>query len=52
MWLCFGDYDLVFIAGVPGNESMAAMALAVAAGGAIKASKSTPLMTAAEGIDP
>jgi uncharacterized protein with GYD domain len=49
-WLCFGEYDLVLIADVPNNESMAAMALAVAAGGAIKASKTTPLMTGAEGI--
>ena len=28
-WLCFGDYDLVIIADVPNNESMAAIALAV-----------------------
>ena len=28
-WLCFGDYDLVIIADVPDNESMAAIALAV-----------------------
>jgi uncharacterized protein with GYD domain len=49
-WLCFGDYDLVLIADVPNNESMAALALAVAAGGAIKTSKTTPLMTGAEGI--
>ena len=38
-WLCFGEYDLVIIADVPDNESMAAVALAVGAGGAIKASK-------------
>ncbi len=50
-WLCFGDYDLVLIADVPNNESMAAIALAVAAGGAIKASKTTPLMTGAEGVE-
>lgn len=49
-WLCFGDYDLVLIADVPDNESMVAIALAVAAGGAIKASKTTPLMTGAEGM--
>ena len=50
-WLCFGDYDVVLIAELPGNESMAALALAIAAGGAIKASKTTPLMTGAEGIE-
>jgi uncharacterized protein with GYD domain len=48
--LCFGDYDLVIIADVPDNESMAAIALAVGAGGAIKASKTTVLMTGTEGV--
>jgi len=50
-WLCFGDYDLVLIADVPNNESMAAVALAVGAGGAIKASKTTVLMTGSEGVN-
>jgi uncharacterized protein with GYD domain len=50
-WLCFGEYDLVIIADVPNIESMAGIALAVAAGGAIKASKTTPLMTGAQGSD-
>ena len=49
-WLCFGDYDLVIIADVPDNESMSAIALAIAAGGAIKASKTTVLMTGTEGV--
>ena len=49
-WLCFGDYDLVIIADVPDNESMSAIALAIAAGGAIKASKTTVLMTGMEGV--
>ncbi len=48
--LCFGDYDLVIIADVPDNESMAAIALAVGAGGAIKVSKTTVLMTGTEGM--
>ena len=47
-WYCFGDYDLVIIADVPDNQSMSAIALAIAAGGAIKASKTTVLMTGAE----
>ncbi len=51
-WLCFGEYDLVIIADVPNNESMAALALAVGAGGAIKASKTTVLMTGTEGVGP
>jgi len=49
-WLCFGDYDLVIIADVPDNKSMAAIALAVGAGGAIKASKTTVLMTGTDGV--
>lgn len=49
-WYCFGDYDAVFIIDVPTNESMSAIALAVAAGGAAKASKTTVLMTGAEGV--
>jgi uncharacterized protein with GYD domain len=49
-WLCFGDYDLVLIADVPDNESMSAIALGIAGGGAIKASKTTVLMTGAEGV--
>jgi uncharacterized protein with GYD domain len=36
-WLCFGEYDALFIADMPSMESMAAIALAVTAGGAIKA---------------
>src|SRR5258708_6202868 len=49
-WLCFGDYDLTIIADVPNNESMSAIALAFAAGGALKAGKTTVLMTGTEGI--
>ena len=47
-WYCFGDYDLVLIADVPSNEAMAAIALAVGAGGALKSSKTTVLMSGSE----
>ena len=50
-WLCFGDYDLVIIAEMPDAESMAAVALAVAAGGSMKASKTTLLMTGEQGVE-
>jgi len=50
-WLCFGEYDLVVIADVPSIESMAAIALGVGAGGAIKASRTTPLLTGAQGVE-
>src|SRR6266404_8648018 len=49
-WYCFGDYDLTIIADVPNNESMAAIALAIAAGGAVKSAKTTVLMTGAEAV--
>ncbi len=50
-WLCFSEYDAVIIFDVPNEESMAALSIAVAAGGAIKASKTTLLMTAAQGVE-
>jgi uncharacterized protein with GYD domain len=49
-WLCFGEYDLVIIVDAPDNQSMAAIAVGVGAGGAIKASKTTVLMTGTEGM--
>ena len=50
-WLAFGDYDLVGIVEMPGNTDAAAFALAVAAGGACKAFKTTPLLSMQEGIE-
>jgi uncharacterized protein with GYD domain len=47
-WYCLGDYDVILIADVPNIESMAAIAVAIAAGGAIKSSHTTALMTGAE----
>jgi len=47
-WYCVGDYDVILIADVPNIESMAAIAVAFAAGGAIKSSHTTALMTGAE----
>jgi uncharacterized protein with GYD domain len=44
---CFGEYDLVIIADVPNNESMAA----IAAGGAVKAGRTTALMTGTEAVN-
>ena len=49
-WLAFGDYDVVSILEMPGNESAAALALAVAAGGAVKTVKTTPLLSIEEGL--
>ena len=44
------DYDLAIVADVPSSESMAAIALAIAAGGALKSVKTTVLMTGAEAV--
>ena len=50
-YLSFGDYDTIAIVELPDHVSAAGMAMAFAAGGACKNVKTTPLMTAAEGID-
>ncbi len=49
--MSLGEYDVVLIADVPDIESMAAIAIAVSAGGAVKVSKTTPLMTGAQGVE-
>src|SRR5258708_30304402 len=41
-WYCLGDYDVILIADVPNIESMAAIAVAIAAGGGLKSTHNTP----------
>lgn len=50
LYLSFGDYDVVGIYEMPDNVGAAAFALAIAAGGAVKNVKTTPLMSSEEGI--
>ena len=50
VWLSFGDYDVVAIIEMPDNASAAAFALAIAAGGACRSVKTTPLLSADEGM--
>ena len=50
-WLSFGDYDIVAIVDLPSNVSAAAMSMAFAAGGVLKAIKTTPLISADEGVE-
>jgi uncharacterized protein with GYD domain len=50
-WFAFGDYDIVLISELPNNVSAAALAIAVSAGGACKAVKTTPLIDVAEGLE-
>ena len=47
-WFCFGEYDVVLISELPDNVTAAAFAIAAAAGGALKANKTTPLFGADE----
>jgi uncharacterized protein with GYD domain len=49
-WYSFGDYDVIIVADVPDNASMTAIALAIAAGGAVKSAKTTVLMSGAEAV--
>lgn len=50
-YFAFGDSDVFLITEMPNNVSAAAIAMAFAAGGALKSVKTTPLMTAAEAVD-
>ena len=50
-WLSFGDYDTVVILEMPDDASAAAFSMAVAAGGACKSVKTTPLLSVEEGIE-
>lgn len=47
-WGAFGDYDWVLICQMPDDVSAAAFSMAVAGGGAVKAFRTTPLMTLKE----
>ena len=49
-WLSFGDYDTVVVLEMPDNVAAAAFAAAIAAGGSCKSVKTTPLLSAEEGV--
>jgi uncharacterized protein with GYD domain len=50
-YFAFGEYDVALIASMPSNVEAAAIALAFAGGGALKAVKTTALLTLAEGME-
>ena len=50
-WLAFGEYDVISILELPDNVRAAAISMAIWAGGAVKAIKTTPLMTWEEGVE-
>ena len=45
VWYAFGESDLIGVVEMPDNVSMAALAMAFAAGGAVSAAKTTVLMS-------
>ncbi len=49
-YYAFGPHDVVIIAEMPDNTAAASFAIAVAAAGAVSHLRTTPLMTAAEGL--
>src|SRR5512135_821623 len=51
LWMSFGDYDVVALLQLPDNVSAAALSIAISAGGAVKAVKTTPLMNVEEGME-
>ena len=49
-WLSFGDHDMVGVLEMPDNASAAAFSMAIAAGGACKHVKTTPLLKIDEAL--
>ena len=50
-WLSFGDYDIVGVVDMPDSVSAAAFSMAVAAGGACRSVRTTPLLSSSEGLE-
>ena len=50
-WLSFGDYDIIGVIEMPDSVAAAAFSMAVAAGGACKSVRTTPLLSTAEGVE-
>jgi uncharacterized protein with GYD domain len=50
-WMAFGDYDIIGVIEMPDNASAAAFSMAIMAGGACKAVKTTPLLGIEEGVE-
>jgi uncharacterized protein with GYD domain len=48
---CFGEYDVVAVYEAPGDTAAAAIALAFAAGGAVKSARTTKLLSGHEWIE-
>lgn len=51
MYFAFGEYDAVLISEMPDNVSAAAIALAFAAGGALRNCRTTVLLSTADAVE-
>jgi uncharacterized protein with GYD domain len=51
IWYAFGEYDVVGITEFPDSVTAAAGAILLAAGGALKTARTTPLLTMEEGLE-
>jgi uncharacterized protein with GYD domain len=51
MYFAFGEHDVVLITEMPDNVSAAAIAMAFAAGGAVRRIQTTALMSTAEALE-
>ena len=49
-YFSFGDYDVVAIAELPDNVTMAALSMAISSGGALSSVNTTTLLTMEEGV--
>ena len=49
-WFSFGEYDVLLVCEMPDAVSAAALSMAISSSGAVKAVKTTPLMTFDEGV--
>jgi uncharacterized protein with GYD domain len=49
-WYAFGDHDAYSVWEAPDNVSMAAVAVAISAGGALSSHQTTPLVTVEEAL--
>jgi uncharacterized protein with GYD domain len=50
-WAAFGDYDVILISEMPDQVAAASFAMAIAAGGACRNVKPTPLLSMAETME-
>ena len=50
-WAAFGDYDVILVSEMPDQVAAASFAMAVAAGGACRGVKTTPLLSMTETVE-